>query len=465
MKKYIYGASVHAIQEYIFTTNELKSIVGASNIIKNINTFIEQNYKNHIIINAAGNVKLIFNKKEEFEDLVKNFLKQTRQNAYGLKISQAVVSFESGNLKSALNELESKLYIQRNKPQLPLDTTINIIKNTKKTAKPMVEDGKDKATKQKEIANATSANMPKNAKNKTAIIHADGNSLGAMIASMSAKLKTDEEVLKAYKTFSTNLQLATQKAFDIAKDGIKNIREIILGGDDVTVICNADDALSFSESFLVAFEKQTKEVFKNDGLTACVGIAFANYKYPFHYALSLAESLCSYAKTHSKEIMQKQNLSLAPSSLMFHNIQSSNFIDFDNYIEKELTLTNDKETIHLNYGPYFVDEQKGYATITSFKHLSHALMLKESPMSRYREWLTILGKNSTQAKERMQRIDTMLELKNEVYRKKSLVNAINNFNKDLKTDEMLLKRGEKLFTPIQDIDTYLSVVKGDNYEV
>jgi hypothetical protein len=65
----------------------------------------------------------------------------------------------------------------------------------------------------------------------------------------------------------------------------------------------------------------------------------------------------------------------------------------------------------------------------------------------------------------MQRIDTMLELKNEVYRKKSLINAINNFSKDLKTDEMLLKRDERLFTPIQDIDTYLSVVKGDNHEV
>lgn len=466
MGKYLYGASVQGIQEYIFTTNELKSIVGASNIVKNINEYFKKHYEKYIIVNAAGNVKLIFDSKDEFEDMVKNFIKETRQEAYGLKISQAVVAFEKGELKEAFQELEKKLAVQKNRVDLPLDISINILKNAKKTAKPAVESDKDKATLQKEDANPDRANMPKNSKNKTAVIHADGNGLGAKIAAMTDSLKTDKEVIKAYKNFSMQLETATLNAFESAKQDIKNIREIILGGDDITVVCDANDALDFTEKFLSAFEKETQRLFQNEGLTACAGIAFANHKYPFHYAVNLAESLCNYAKTHSKEIMQHKKLSLAPSSLMFHNIQSSNFERFEDYVENELTLKNDSQTIHLNYGPYFVNKQDNYATITAFRHLCGALMLSGSPMSRYREWLTILSQNATQAKERMKRINSMLDLKNDVYRKDIFVKCLKQFSEDIKVDEMIVSRGAEKYTPIHDIDTYLSVIddKRDNEE-
>ena len=34
--KYIYGASIQGIQSFIFQTNELKDIVGASELVENI---------------------------------------------------------------------------------------------------------------------------------------------------------------------------------------------------------------------------------------------------------------------------------------------------------------------------------------------------------------------------------------------------------------------------------------------
>jgi len=466
MSKYLYGASVHGIQEYIFATNELKSIVGASEIIKNIAKTIDENYKENIIINAAGNIKLIFDEKSEFEDLVKNFVKKTKQKAFGLNISQAVVSFENGKLKEAFSELENNLNIQKNRADIPLDMSINILKNAPKSAKPIVENEKDRATLQKENANISTSSMPKNRKNKTAVIHADGNGLGAMIAAMSKNLKSDAEVKKAYKDFSTNLEIATQNAYTLAKDGIKEseIREIILGGDDLTVVCSANIALEFTNKYLAAFESQTKEIFKNEGLNACAGIAYANHKYPFHYAVNLAESLCSYAKKHSRKIKSDESLKIMPSSLMFHNIQSSNFSDFQEYIEKELTIKNKKESISLNYGPYFTTPQKGYSTITNFIFLAKALMLKGSPMSRYREWLTILGQDSVQASERLKRIDMMMDLKEKIYRKKSLEKSLENFNKDIKTDELLFQRDQQVFTPIHDIDTHLSVIDYESKE-
>lgn len=460
MSRYLYGASVQGIQEFIFATNELKSIIGASEIVKKINDDIKKEYEKNIVVNAAGNVKLIFdeNEKDILEKLVLDFPKSVMQKAFGITISQAVVKFEDGGLKKAFEELEKNLFIQRNKPTMPLDMSINILKLAPKTAKPAVEVKKDMATLQKEKVSEEknlTGNIPKNRKNKTAIIHADGNGLGAMIAKFSSEANSDDELIQKYKNFSINLELATTNAFNEATKDIdkKDIREVILGGDDVTVIANANVALEFVSKFLKAFEDETKKIMGGNELTACAGVAYCNHKYPFHYAVNLAESLCSYSKTHSKKI----DKNLAPSSLMFHNIQSSNFVDFSEYIDQELILNNDKESIYLNYGPYFVNTQNQYSTIDGFKNLAGALMVKESPSSRLREWLTILGQNSSQAKERLIRINEMMELKNDIYKKNILEKVLSQFNKDIKLTELIYKRDNKVYTPIGDIDTHLSV--------
>ena len=458
MSKYLYGASVQGIQEFIFATNELKTIVGASEIVKNINKNIEKRFKNNIIINAAGNVKLIFDESEKdiLEELVLNFPKKVMQEAFGITISQAVVKFEQGELKKAFEKLEKNLFIQRNKPSILPDMGINILKVAPKTAKPAVENEKDKATLQKEKANISQGNIPKNKKNKTAIIHADGNGLGSLIASMTKDLTSDDEIIAKYKEFSTNLDKATTNAYNKAKENLKDkdIRDIILGGDDMAVVCNANYALDFTKRFLEEFENQTKELLGKDGLTSCAGIAYCNHKYPFHYGINLAESLCSYAKTKSKKI----NSSLAPSSVMFHNIQSSNFDSFDEYLEKELILHNDKDSINLDYGPYFIKPHQNYSTIEDFLNLTNALKLKGTPISRLREWLTILGVNANEAKERLIRINEMMDLKDDIYKKSCLVNSLEKFNSDIKIDNLLYTRDDKTYTPIGDIDTYLSVI-------
>ena len=39
MSKYLYGASVQGIQEFIFKTNKLKEIIGASKIVEKMDSF------------------------------------------------------------------------------------------------------------------------------------------------------------------------------------------------------------------------------------------------------------------------------------------------------------------------------------------------------------------------------------------------------------------------------------------
>ena len=106
MTKYLYGASVQGIQQFIFQTNELKDIVGASELVESICTelfkkVVGQRWKEaNQVISAAGNVKYIFEDKAECEEVVRNFPREVMTNAAGVTISQAVVELGNDFVKS-----------------------------------------------------------------------------------------------------------------------------------------------------------------------------------------------------------------------------------------------------------------------------------------------------------------------------------------------------------------------------
>lgn len=446
MSKYLYGASIAGIQEFIFTTNKLKEIVGASELVKEIAKEFKDNYKaDEILVNAAGNIKAIFNSKEECAKVVLEFSKRIQQKAYGISISQAVVMFEEKYTQEDINSLEKKLKVQRNKPSLPLDSSINIMKLNPLTAKPYINSSSDKATAQKleayrliqqdesfkELSNIS------NSKNKIAVIHIDGNGLGEVIKNLKTSLSQ----------FSINLDKATKEAFNIAKEG-KKVRDIILGGDDVTVICNANDALSFTKEFLENFELQTQAKIGSK-LTACAGIAFTNEKYPFHYAVSLAEELCSQTKKQAKTL----NKTLAPSSLMFHNIQSSNFQSWSKFVADELTIQNDKQTIGCDFGAYYLDETS-MPSIVNLRNVVESLRTKESPSSKLRSWLSELYKSDTSAHNFLERIDSMAD-SNSKYSKKILNKNFAALHKDLALNNLIVENK----TPVYDVLQILSVTE------
>ncbi len=445
MSKYLYGASIKGIQDFIFATNKLKEIVGASQLVKLIESEFEKYNADEVLVNAAGNIKAIFNSREICEKTVLEFPKHIQQKAYGITIAQAVVEVKDKYTQKDMDCLEKKLKIQRNHVSLPLDLSINILKLNPTTAKPLINANSDKSTQQKLDAYETiekdetykDLKALSNGKNKLAVIHIDGNGLGEVIRTLKTPLSQ----------FSLNLDKSTLKAFELAKEG-KKIRDIILGGDDVTVICNANDALDFTKEFLEYFEKETEN---NIGtkLTACAGIAFTNDKYPFHYAVSLADALCSQTKIQAKAI----DASLAPSSLMFHNIQSSNFQSWDKFVEDELTICNDKETIRVDFGAYFLDEPNK-PLIKDLIVLVECLRLKDSPSSKLRSWLSELYKSSDYAQNFLDRVDSMADT-NKKYSKKVLNKNLTNLHKDLKLDKLIVE-GK---TPMYDILQVISITE------
>ena len=453
MAKYLYGASIQGIQEFIFKTNKLQEIVGASEIVKNINVHFKNKFKNNtnieILLNAAGNIKAVFNNKEELQQHILYFEKEIMQSAYGITISQAVKEIEDNYTQEDINELEKNLKIQRNKPSIPLDLSLNITKLNPKTAKPLVNKDEDRATFQKrQEYKRFLDNNPRNkefkdisdfsnSKNKIAVIHIDGNGLGELIP----KLK---EYGLELSEFSKKLDSATKRAFDKARDETMSIREVVLGGDDVTVICSADDALRFTKNFLEYFEKETESSFTK--LTACAGIAYCNEKYPFHYAVDLAEELCGVAKNHSKR---------EASCLMFHNIQSSNFQSWDKFVEDELTITNDTQTVYCDFGAYYLNKE-GEATIQNFINTLEAYRCDGSPITRLRNWLSELYKNDRNAENLLKRINQITQEKNE-WNCEIMNKNLKFFNKDLSNENLIIQKDGMRKTPIYDILQILSI--------
>jgi len=453
MSKYLYGASVQGIQDFIFKTNKLQEIVGASEIVKKISKEFEENYApDDILLNAAGNIKAVFDSEEACKKVVLEFSKHVQKQAYGITISQAVVKLESNYTQADIDLLEVKLKTQRNKVATPLDMSLNIMELNPSTAKPKITKDSDMATSQKidaykdfieknaHLKEFRDLSNFSNGKNKIAVIHIDGNGLGKLVPKLGNKLSA----------FSKKLDDATKQAFKDAKDDSMSVRDVILGGDDVTVICNANDALTFTKNFLEKFEENTSQIKELNGLTdkltACAGIAYSNEKYPFHYAVSLAEALCGQAKNASNR---------ESSCLIFHNIQSANFDSWDKFVRDELTIKNESGDIRCDFGPYYLNESS-QSHIKDFINTMEAYRCEGSPISRLRSWIGELYNSREYA-------DRMLERINEMAEESSSWNAcimeknLKKFNKELSNKTLIIEKDDLTKTPIYDVLQILSV--------
>lgn len=504
MTKYIYGASVQGIQSFIFQTNKLKEIVGASELVEDIcrKLFKEMLLKHNIafveenlLVGAAGSIKYIFESKEDCEKIVKTFPKTVMEKADGITISQAVV--QDGIYEDAIQELERRLRIQRNKHITISDNLGWMVTETARRTGGVginysKQDVLDKGQIQKleahkkanhrlikdilESNKLIAAEFPfdisdiiKGQENQSwvAVIHVDGNSLGKKLIKMGKKL--DKSIAnRAFKDFSTRLDKATKEAakytFEtvvlkiIKKEGLIKIpfRPVLLGGDDFTAIIRGDIALEFTQSFLKAFEAVSKSVFTDfdakynidetlfsDGLTSCAGIAYIKANYPFHYGIKLAENLCQVAKNGSKSI----NDNHSPSSLMFHKVQASFIESFEDIVKKELTGV---DNVFFNHGPYFINPQEGFDTVDALQRMIKELNYSSAPKSGLRNWLSELRYDAEKANQTLERIAS-LNSKSDLNKK--YITSLRLKEPNTFTHRKYIKNGEELigkFTPIYD---------------
>ena len=475
MSKFLYGAAVQGIQDFIFKTNELKHIVGASELVEQVCTskFAESLGKKYddlakdpnAIVNAAGNIKYIFDDYGSCQKVVRMFPKQIIEHAPGITISQAVVKYgevssddkeenggkpEAVDFKNAVIKLEEKLRTQRNKPMRSPTIGLMGIERSRQTGLPaivtdkkeehidaatykklFVDDNKrrDSTTKLCKNAFGETVNphrIPFNIENITgnndwiAVIHADGNGLGQIVQAIGTEADK-------FKVFSQDLDAATkqaaQEAFKSLKidNGIIPIRPIVLSGDDHTLICRADLAIPYVHEFIRLFEKYTEEKLHDklegvftDGslkLSACAGIAFIKSSYPFYYGYQLAEELCGKAKKDTKEKFGFNDGKLPPSCIMFHKVQDSFVTNYDDIVKRELTPY---EGYSLKFGPYYINKvAEDRWTVSDLIHYSFALTSEHlaGVKTGLRRWLSTVAVDPENAKQRMERLKSNVRQK------------------------------------------------------
>lgn len=455
MTTYVYGGNFEGIQSYIYGTDKLKEIVGASELLNEIcsaelfsgSEFDYQGAENslrekfgfnlkfdgnfEIIQAAASKLRIVFEKEDDCRMMMKEFPKIVRQAAPGIEFSQAFARQESGNMKTidkkSKEELEGKLAEKKNMPSTLYYPNLMIVKRANRTGLPVtgksdkdewldeanikkrdmtdysMEDNAHKTLTNKVLFGNDSKSIDAeykkwfalpveigqiaNSNSFIAVVHADGNGLGNLIQKMGENTPL-KEFSKALDDCTVN---SAKDAFGeiVKKDGnwkldnntgkkVFPFRPIILGGDDFTFVCKADDAVEFTKRFIQIFEEKTakKECLNKNGgkLTVCAGIAFVKENYPMHFAYDLAESLCDLAKDKAKKLqraeVKKQNKKEIPipSCIAFRKELGSFAENFENIKEANAGFV---------FGPYAVNERKGENTPSPDSELPHIDDLNE----------------------------------------------------------------------------------------
>jgi len=237
--------------------------------------------------------------------------------------------------------------------------------------------GKDNGDTHPTAAQASIKSPDTIALSKVAVIHIDGNGIGAIMRNLKAAVgcvpskdfedqlgctpREPDALRRFVLTMSLRLDAVVTDAFatawyDIAQWARQDrcaeqidftvvpVVPVILGGDDVTVIASGDYALPFAASFLLHFEKKTaadpllkylhavskicdeEGIFGPAPMTAAAGVAIVRRNFPFHIAYELAEKLVSRAKGVGK------NQDPPCSTLDFHVLFDTTVVDPDDQL-------------------------------------------------------------------------------------------------------------------------------------
>lgn len=209
------------------------------------------------------------------------------------------------------------------------------------------------------------------------LIYADGNNFGKQIES----LKTLEQL----RSFA----LATDNAiYQATGDAIKEHLEpvngllpcvpLLLGGDDLVMVTTAQSAIKIAISLAEKFrEIMGKEIFRitNDKSTQAptlsASVILAHSKFPFRSMLDIAESALKFTKREAA----KRKLS-DRSLINFLVITSANHLDFNKYYSETLKYQPSPQS------PKWLRSLRPYSPSDLRKLIETAVILKDAPRNK-----------------------------------------------------------------------------------
>lgn len=146
-----------------------------------------------------------------------------------------------------------------------------------------------------------------------AVVHADGNNMGAKIMDMLHDEADYDKAIPLMREFTESTADCFEREGDAAlkkcrsnleqtyKQAIKDnklkksslaYRRIIGSGDDVTFVCNARFVMDYVQAYLDAVQDYHKKTNSRRHYSSCAGICIFHSHYPFSRAYSIAEQAC-----------------------------------------------------------------------------------------------------------------------------------------------------------------------------
>lgn len=433
-----------SIQQYIFGSNKLSENLGASFLVQDIYQSIFDNFKNKIDkigFIGGGNALLFLKERDIAVKFVKEWTERLLITAPGLTtavaISEKSIEEDKLNDKKIFGYFKKSIFYQlvKNKNSINPQVILNShgitadCRNTGLSMEEWIDDHEDSgyyssvsAAKQSaadEALKKLNKDYPivedkffkftnkldelgssENQDSHIAIVHIDGNGMGKRFENC----KTLEEIANLSKT----IEEATKNSFndllchiishydkitneiDI-KDKILPIRPIIIGGDDITFVCDGRLGIYFAQKFLEFFE--SKNVSDEKKLTACAGIAITKLKYPFYRGYKLAEELCSNAKSERKKAIGRSEANEEDSFIDFH-IAYGGISDEIKHIRDKQFMVTERSLLKR---PYNVTNKNSKVSFEKFIENSITI-INNLPNSKLKELREVLSMSSESTK-------------------------------------------------------------------
>ncbi len=357
------AVDVLKVQEYVFSSNRLRDVVSASWNVHWATTKdgALRNYQGQVLCAAGGNAVLEFADMPEARSFAARYTSALLEETPGLEVIIKHRFFRKGELAAALLALQKDLALAKlervpSVKQLGLSVTascsitgspasfIDKYENMPVSRKVALWRSDETLKKAEERWYPFLPNTEVNwrfpadieymgrtpgKKSMMGVVHLDGNGVGKKIKKWLKDCLVnkvpDEKVRDYYCEWSSALEELMHNTFrkivtilfcsiDASKHKLLStiselelelhennlpIRPVLLGGDDLTFLCDARVALDLAAGAM-EFMEQTNLPHLGK-VTACAGVAFVHIRFPFSHAYTIAEKLCRSAKDGRRE--------------------------------------------------------------------------------------------------------------------------------------------------------------------
>jgi hypothetical protein len=346
---------IAGIQRFVYRSNKLKDIIGASSLVKlALDEYLKPllNNESEVIFSGGGNTVIEFENRNDWQAFNKQFSRMLLVKVPGLEVRSVCEDDDKSAVEGLPKRINALYHKMAHRKDIPTDFAevgpLPPLAKEPATDQPIIclkqgypEEGIvsysaarlamreefDRLREQDDfdktylsfskIANsdflAERGYELASDKNFMAVVHIDGNNMGRIFEESlkgAANSGDNEERLK--EIIRSNSQ-TVHELFRKAIDGMRSqlgafpFRAIYQNGDEITYVCHSAYALASVNQVFDQIEEQKRDLTKNSDknqtapewvnkISASAGIAYVKHAFAFDKAFHFAKSCCENAK-------------------------------------------------------------------------------------------------------------------------------------------------------------------------